>query len=209
MLIKGLNCDTTDGRYSVFILKNYSRYRRTLGILFTGWKSGCIHNNAWRCRLLEVLWVFDVWRACERECCYGARTFLGWKSWVLHFPHQENYTSLVELTSLEFSWNLTWITLALEGTATISFQTLSEFKWGFKSFRSLSHKCSVLKLQAWDGLGMLDITVPFRSIRLSRVTVDFFYCGFNSFSIFQIFWHLLKSPKSQVGVELIEMVQYF
>jgi hypothetical protein len=50
-------------------------------------------------------------------------------------------------------------------------------------------------------------TYSFRSIRLSRVTVNFFYCGFNFFPIFPIFWDFSKSQKSHVGVELIEMVQ--
>ena len=50
-------------------------------------------------------------------------------------------------------------------------------------------------------------TVLFWSIRLSCITVNVFYCGFNSFSIFQIFWDFSKSQKSLVGVELIEREQ--
>ena len=51
---------------------------------------------------------------------------------ILRYEHQENYTSLVKLTSLEFSWNLAWITLELEGTATTSLQTQSWIQVGIQ-----------------------------------------------------------------------------
>jgi len=60
----------------------------------------------------------------------------------------------------------------------------------------------------WFQIFTFELTVPFHSIRQSRVTADFFYPGFNLFQIFPIFWNFSKWQKSHVSAELIEIVQY-
>ena len=82
-------------------------------------------------------------------------------------------------------------------TANLVFWAVARYVYKFGLFPLNVDRCS-----------LIGYTVPFQSIWLSHVMVDFFYCGFNSFLIFQIFRDFSKSQKSQVGVELIEMVQY-
>ena len=51
---------------------------------------------------------------------------------------------------------------------------------------------------------LADSTISINSAVTRKL--DFLNCGFNFFPNFQIFWDFLKSQKSHMGAELIEMV---
>ena len=105
MLIKGLNVtqqmvDTCFIYTGILVqpAKNHSWCRHALGILWTGWKSGCMHDYAWRCQGALCLWRLKILQAWMLLWC--EKIFWMGQSFKLIFPSPFSVTKKLSSTSL-------------------------------------------------------------------------------------------------------------